>query len=103
MAHRHTLNLDFVPAGVSANGDDNINYMTLVPVPSLPNDFPTRSARLRAWMVCRRSVRNYRPSKKWLTDRENAARPHPGRMFDEVAGCFNRFAARAACAVLRAT
>jgi uncharacterized protein GlcG (DUF336 family) len=36
---RHTLNLDFVPAGVSANSDDNINYMTLVAVPSLPNDF----------------------------------------------------------------
>lgn len=36
---RHTLNLDFVPAGVSAKGDDNINYMGLVPVPSLPHDF----------------------------------------------------------------
>lgn len=36
---RHSLNLDFVPAGVSANGDDNINYMTLVPVPSLAHDF----------------------------------------------------------------
>ena len=36
---RHTLNLDFVPAGVSPKGDDNINYQTLVPVPSLANDF----------------------------------------------------------------
>jgi len=36
---RHQLNLDFVPAGVSANKDDNINYQTLVPVPSLANDF----------------------------------------------------------------
>jgi hypothetical protein len=32
---RHQLNLDFVPAGVSAKGDDNINYKGLVPVPSL--------------------------------------------------------------------
>ncbi|HUI58968.1 MAG TPA: heme-binding protein [Steroidobacteraceae bacterium] len=36
---RHTLNLDFVPSGVSPKGDDNINYMGLVPVPSVPNDF----------------------------------------------------------------
>jgi len=36
---RHTLNLDFVPAGVSTKSDDNINYQGLVPVPSVPNDF----------------------------------------------------------------
>lgn len=36
---RHALNLDFVPAGVSAAGDDNINYIGLVPNPSLANDF----------------------------------------------------------------
>jgi hypothetical protein len=36
---RHTLNLDFVPNGVSAKSDDNINYQGLVPVPSLANDF----------------------------------------------------------------
>lgn len=36
---RHGLNLDFVPAGVSAAGDDNINYIGLVPSPSLANDF----------------------------------------------------------------
>lgn len=36
---RHTLNLDFVPAGVSPAGDDNINYIGAVPVPSVPNDF----------------------------------------------------------------
>jgi uncharacterized protein GlcG (DUF336 family) len=36
---RHNLNLDWVPAGVSANNDDNINYVGLVPVPSVPNDF----------------------------------------------------------------
>jgi uncharacterized protein GlcG (DUF336 family) len=36
---RHTLNLDFVPAGVSERNDDNINYIGLVPVPSVPNDF----------------------------------------------------------------
>jgi uncharacterized protein GlcG (DUF336 family) len=36
---RHTLNLDFVPAGVSANGDDNINYKGIVPSPSLADDF----------------------------------------------------------------
>ena len=42
---RHSLNLDFVPAGVghkiaaNPNGDDNINYQGLVVVPSLANDF----------------------------------------------------------------
>jgi uncharacterized protein GlcG (DUF336 family) len=36
---RHTLNLDFVPNGVSPKSDDNINYQGLVPVPSVPNDF----------------------------------------------------------------
>ena len=38
---RHTLNLDFVPGGVSgvAGRADNINYEGLVPVPSLANDF----------------------------------------------------------------
>jgi len=36
---RHSLNLDFVPAGVSARNDDNINYQGLVTVPSLGNDF----------------------------------------------------------------
>jgi uncharacterized protein GlcG (DUF336 family) len=36
---RHTLNLDFVPFGVSAHSDDNINYQGLVAVPSLANDF----------------------------------------------------------------
>lgn len=36
---RHSLDLDFVPAGVSAAGDDNINYAGLVPNPSLANDF----------------------------------------------------------------
>lgn len=36
---RHNLNLDFVPAGVSAKSDDNINYQGLVPAPSLANDF----------------------------------------------------------------
>jgi uncharacterized protein GlcG (DUF336 family) len=36
---RHTLNLDFVPSGVSAKNDDNINYQGLVPVPSLAHDF----------------------------------------------------------------
>jgi len=36
---RHQLNLDFVPAGVSAHADDNINYQGLVPAPSLANDF----------------------------------------------------------------
>jgi hypothetical protein len=33
------LNLDFVPNGVSANRDDNINYQGKVPVPSVANDF----------------------------------------------------------------
>jgi len=33
------LNLDFVPFGVSAHSDDNINYKGLVPDPSLANDF----------------------------------------------------------------
>jgi Haem degrading protein HbpS-like len=36
---RHTLQLDWVPDGVSANHDDNINYQGLVPVPSVQNDF----------------------------------------------------------------
>lgn len=36
---RHSLNLDFVPAGVSANSDDNINYKGIVPSPSLADDF----------------------------------------------------------------
>jgi uncharacterized protein GlcG (DUF336 family) len=36
---RHSLNLDFVPGGVSPKNDDNINYIGLVPVPSLANDF----------------------------------------------------------------
>jgi uncharacterized protein GlcG (DUF336 family) len=36
---RNNLALDWVPGGVSAKGDDNINYQGLVPVPSLPNDF----------------------------------------------------------------
>jgi uncharacterized protein GlcG (DUF336 family) len=36
---RQTLELDWVPAGVSANGDDNINYQGLVEVPSLASDF----------------------------------------------------------------
>ncbi|WP_349263227.1 GlcG/HbpS family heme-binding protein [Steroidobacter sp.] len=36
---RHALDLDFVPGGVSAAGDDNINYIGVVPVPSLANDF----------------------------------------------------------------
>lgn len=36
---RHGLNLDFVPAGVSAAGDDNINYIGLVANPSLAHDF----------------------------------------------------------------
>ncbi len=36
---RHTLNLDYVPGGVSAAGDDNINYEGKVVVPSLANDF----------------------------------------------------------------
>ena len=36
---RHTLSLDFVPGGVSAANDDNINYQGKVTVPSVPNDF----------------------------------------------------------------
>ncbi|GFE79896.1 hypothetical protein GCM10011487_18960 [Steroidobacter agaridevorans] len=36
---RHALNLDFVPGGVSAQGDDNINYIGEVTDPSLANDF----------------------------------------------------------------
>jgi uncharacterized protein GlcG (DUF336 family) len=36
---RHSLNLDFVPSGIGTRGDDNINYMGLVKVPSVPNDF----------------------------------------------------------------
>ena len=36
---RHTLQLDWVPAGVSVNGDDNINYVSIVAVPSLQADF----------------------------------------------------------------
>jgi hypothetical protein len=36
---RNNLNLDFIPGGVSANGDDNINYIGMVMVPSLQNDF----------------------------------------------------------------
>jgi uncharacterized protein GlcG (DUF336 family) len=40
---RHSLNLDYVPGGVSAHsgahGDDNVNYQGIVSVPSLANDF----------------------------------------------------------------
>jgi Haem-degrading len=36
---RHTLGLDWVPAGVSANGDDNINYIGQAAVGTLANDF----------------------------------------------------------------
>jgi hypothetical protein len=36
---RQKLELDYVPGGVSARGDDNINYQGLVIVPSLANDF----------------------------------------------------------------
>ena len=36
---RNNLNLDFIPGGVSDNGDDNINYAGMVTVPSLANDF----------------------------------------------------------------
>jgi len=36
---RQELALDWVPNGVSAKGDDNINYQGLVDVPSLANDF----------------------------------------------------------------
>jgi uncharacterized protein GlcG (DUF336 family) len=36
---RHTLQLDWVPGGVSPKGDDNINYQGQVADPSVPNDF----------------------------------------------------------------
>jgi uncharacterized protein GlcG (DUF336 family) len=36
---RNSLQLDWVPTGVSAKFDDNINYQGLIPVPSLANDF----------------------------------------------------------------
>lgn len=36
---RQRLGLDWVPAGVGAQGDDNINYQGLVAVPSLQADF----------------------------------------------------------------
>lgn len=36
---RNTLKLDWVPAGVSARGDDNINYQGLVSPNTLQNDF----------------------------------------------------------------
>jgi uncharacterized protein GlcG (DUF336 family) len=36
---RQRLELDWVPAGVGPDGDDNINYQGLVEVPSLANDF----------------------------------------------------------------
>jgi len=38
---RHELGLDYVPGGVSGDAErpDNINYVGLVPVPSLANDF----------------------------------------------------------------
>jgi uncharacterized protein GlcG (DUF336 family) len=36
---RQALELDYIPGGVSARGDDNINYQGLVVVPSLANDF----------------------------------------------------------------
>jgi uncharacterized protein GlcG (DUF336 family) len=36
---RHTLNLDWVPAGVSADNDDNINYIGQAAVGTLANDF----------------------------------------------------------------
>jgi uncharacterized protein GlcG (DUF336 family) len=36
---RHGLLLDFIPGGVSVAGDDNINYVGHVVVPSLANDF----------------------------------------------------------------
>jgi uncharacterized protein GlcG (DUF336 family) len=36
---RQQLELDWIPGGVSARGDDNINYQGLVVVPSLANDF----------------------------------------------------------------
>jgi uncharacterized protein GlcG (DUF336 family) len=36
---RQRLAYDWVPLGVGANGDDNINYQGIVAVPSLQNDF----------------------------------------------------------------
>jgi uncharacterized protein GlcG (DUF336 family) len=36
---RHRLALDYVPGGVGASGDDNINYSGIVAVPSLQSDF----------------------------------------------------------------
>ena len=36
---RQRLGYDWVPAGVSAKGDDNINYQGLVAEPSLQSDF----------------------------------------------------------------
>ena len=36
---RNNLNMDYVPGGVSPSGDDNINYIGMVMVPSLANDF----------------------------------------------------------------
>jgi uncharacterized protein GlcG (DUF336 family) len=36
---RHLLNMDYVPHGVSAADDDNINYQGLVPLNTLANDF----------------------------------------------------------------
>jgi uncharacterized protein GlcG (DUF336 family) len=36
---RRRLGLDWVPAGVGANGDDNVNYAGLVAEPSLQGDF----------------------------------------------------------------
>ena len=36
---RRGLHLDWVPAGVGANGDDNINYRGIVAEPSLQSDF----------------------------------------------------------------
>jgi uncharacterized protein GlcG (DUF336 family) len=36
---RRRLGLDWVPAGVGANGDDNINYRGIVAEPSLHSDF----------------------------------------------------------------
>lgn len=36
---RQRLALDWVPAGVSANGDDNVNYQGIVSSPSLQADF----------------------------------------------------------------
>ena len=36
---RRSLGLDWIPGGVSARGDDNINYQGLVADPGLPSDF----------------------------------------------------------------